>query len=296
MIEKLCEFEAENARLVARASEVLERDLRRQYVAANPAAFDRNRDIQVGVFLANHLHAATLARRGIVADRSAGLSLGEYNHLVDIGALSFEDALLLLESRGDAYDRGPVGRMAAVFPVSVDDATEAAASVGTPDDLAVAMRNTPQQQVLSGADGAVMDAVRRLEDDCLAHHVLIDRRWPMHSPLFTAVGHEYRPALEGVAWRTPAKPYLPNLTGRFLGAPCGRDLVEILTRQISEPVHWRQSVEALAEPDDAVFIEVGPGRVLFDMLTPRWIGRPRFRTDAGDDFAASLTRTMAALQ
>ena len=116
MIDRLVGADRENLQWIERASDALGRDLARHYHASNPDIFARNRDVQVGVFLANHLHWQNLERAGIHADRSAGLSLGEYNHLVHIGALEFDDAVRLLDGRGAAYERGPSGKMAAVFP------------------------------------------------------------------------------------------------------------------------------------------------------------------------------------
>jgi [acyl-carrier-protein] S-malonyltransferase len=109
--------------ILARASETLGRDL-----VAHPSrgaeAFACNQDVQVGVFLASHLHLTALEALGVRADRSLGLSLGEYNHLVHIGALGFEDALALVAARGAIYDRSPKGMMAAVFPLPLGDLEE----------------------------------------------------------------------------------------------------------------------------------------------------------------------------
>src|SRR5687768_15241093 len=124
MLQKLLDSDPAGGEWLDRASDVLGRDIRAHYRAANPSMFVCNRDVQIGVFLANHLHWRMLERAGITASYSAGLSLGEYNHLVHIGALEFDDALRVLEARGNAYDEGPRGKMTAVFPASADDMTE----------------------------------------------------------------------------------------------------------------------------------------------------------------------------
>ena len=118
MIEKLAAYEAHCADILEKGSDVLSRDLVQHYSAANPAIFARNRDVQLGVFLANHMHLKLLERMGIRSDWSLGLSLGEYNHLVHIGALSFEDALVLLEQRCQLYEAGPAGVMDPCSPRS----------------------------------------------------------------------------------------------------------------------------------------------------------------------------------
>lgn len=286
MIEKLTRVDHESHRIVTHASNVLGRDLHRQFAATNAEMFARNRDVQVGVFLAGYLHADALQRRGVTCDRSVGLSLGEYNHLVDIGALTFEAALALLEARGDAYDDSPAGVMAAVFPVTPDEAEDAVSRAGR-EHLSVAMRNTPSQQVLSGAREPLDEAVRILEDECAAQHVVIDARLPIHSPLFATVSRRFRPALERVAWRTPRSSYLPNIMGQAMPAPTGADFVDLLARHVCEPVLWRQSIELLAD-ETAVFVETGPGDVLVNMLSRRWIKRRRFNCDGPGGPAAAL--------
>src|SRR5262249_16659079 len=112
-------------RILNNASDVLGRDLSKHYRAGNPAMFSHNRDVQIGVFLTTYVLSRRLAQEGLHSDASLGLSLGEYNHLVEIGALSFEDALQVLEARGRAYQDGPRGLMISVFPVDADQVRQA---------------------------------------------------------------------------------------------------------------------------------------------------------------------------
>src|SRR5690606_9285414 len=79
-------------RVLEEASDVLSRDLIAHYKGDPRAQFATNRDVQIGVFVTNHVHLEALRERGIEAPVSLGLSLGEYNHLVHIGAFSFADA------------------------------------------------------------------------------------------------------------------------------------------------------------------------------------------------------------
>jgi len=66
-----------------------------------------------------------------LAGRSLGLSLGEYSHLVHIGALELDDALRLVDERGRCYDEAPPGTMATVLTV---DRETVAASAATRTD------------------------------------------------------------------------------------------------------------------------------------------------------------------
>jgi [acyl-carrier-protein] S-malonyltransferase len=60
---------------------------------------------------------------------------------------------------------------------------------------------------------------------------------------------------------------------------------------VHRPVRWRDSLELLAEQHpDAVFVEVGPRAVLFNLLSRSWLPVQKRKTDSsGDlktDFAA----------
>jgi [acyl-carrier-protein] S-malonyltransferase len=289
MVERLLALAAGNAAIVEHASEVLGRELRRHYQAENPQIFATNRDVQVGVFLANHMYCESLRAQGLTAAFSLGLSLGEYNHLVHIGAVTFEDALRLVDARGRLFDAGPDGAMASVSPI--DDRALAAVveRARARGGLEVAVLNSPTQHVLSGERTAVELALEILEQEHFVDGVVIEPRLPMHSSRFESVGRALRDVLDGIAWKPPAGPYLPNVVGRFVEDQGARGFVTLLAQHVHRPVRWRQSVDFIAEHVEcAVFVEVGPRRVLCNSLSRKWRSNARYATDPGDDQPASL--------
>ncbi len=296
MIEKVVDAEPTLAVVVEQASEALGRDLHAHFRSDNRQAFRRNRDVQIGVFLANLLWCRLLERRGVAADLSLGLSLGEYNHLVDIGALDFEETLRLLEARGLAYENSPDGAMAAAFPLSEEDALAIADQVGEPERLAVAMRNSPSQQVFSGERKAVDRACRLAEDEHFIQPIVIDNRLPMHSPLFRGVAQDFQPALDAVQWRRPTRPYVPNALGEIVEEPTAADFRHLLSEHLHQPVLWRRSIDRIcAAYEEAVFIEVGPKTVLSDMLRRRWVRQPVVSAD-GDSIGLQLNQIQELCQ
>src|SRR5262249_562732 len=118
MIERALQLAPDaNGVLMHEASEILGRDLLAHHRSGRPHILASQRDTQVGVFLANHPRYRSLEQAAVHAEVSLGLGVGEYNHLVHIGALTFAEALRLVDARGEAYDAGPAGAMAAVFPM-----------------------------------------------------------------------------------------------------------------------------------------------------------------------------------
>lgn len=273
------------------ASEILGRDVLAHY-ARGKDAFACNRDIQVGVFLCSHLHQLALAERGVHCQLSLGLSLGEYNHLVQIGALDFEGALRLVEARGDAYDRGPAGVMAAVFPLEEEHLQlhiEAARRRGR---IEIANYNSPSQHVIAGDRAAVEACLERIEEDEFGvMGVIIEDKIPMHTSPFEPTVELFRPHLEAAPWKSPAAPYVPNALGEpFPGSlddPSSvkpADIIDCLSKHVCRPVLWRHSVDSLRQRhDDLGFVEIGPARVLSDLMNRRWVGTPPLPTDHKQD-------------
>jgi len=284
MISKLVDMHKPNGEMLAAASDILHRDLAAHYQEGNPDVFACNRDIQVGVFLASNMFLSILDDAGLSADLSLGLSLGEYNHLVHIGALPFREALLTVEQRGLAYDGGPSGAMASVFPMDIEElegVVEKARSAGV---LEIVNLNSPSQNVISGEQPAVEEALRILEADHFASAVVIEKKIPMHCSTFEPVGRRFREHLETVPFTTPRLPYFPNRLGRPIDAPSREDFVDNLSTHVHHPVLWRHSIDAVVERwPDTVFLEVGPRRVLFGLLQKKWHRVSKFHVDSLED-------------
>jgi [acyl-carrier-protein] S-malonyltransferase len=301
MLEKLCALRPRSRELLGLASDLLRRDLAAHYRADNPTIFGRNRDVQIGVFLANQMFLAILEDAGIEAGLSLGLSLGEYNHLCHIGALGFEQALLTVEQRGLAYDAGPRGAMASVFPIELEEleavARRASASAGAV--LEVVNLNSPRQHVLSGAQAALEQALRILEEEHYVEARVIERQVPMHSSLFEPVGSSFRAHLETVSFAAPRLPYLPNRLGEILPEPSPAAFVDLLATHVHRPVLWRRSIDFVAERwPDAVFVEVGPLAVLYNLLDKKWHKNRKHHADsaeATDEHLPKLVEELAAV-
>jgi [acyl-carrier-protein] S-malonyltransferase len=253
------------------AEHALGRDLTMWRTEATDA---RNEDLQLAVFLANHIHLLAFRQLGVEPDASLGLSLGELNHVVEIGAIGFEDAVRLVSARGRAYDDGPSGAMAAVFPVEADELAPL-----LPEGVDIVGFNAPTQHVIAGAHAPMQAALQRIEDETYARVVTLQSRLPMHHGLFASVSRAFTPALEAVPWRPPTRAYRPNATAEVEPALSGAMMAASLAQQVCRPVRWRTSIDRVAaEFADVTFVEVGPGTVLVNLLRPKWRPEPRAGT------------------
>lgn len=285
--------------VAARARTVLGEARADRYLDPHGAPLHSNRDIQVIVFLASQMYRAALAAEGIESTASLGLSLGEYSHVVDIGALDFDSALALVDERGRHYDEAPPGIMATVLAVDRDTVDAVVAGAQTLGTIVISNVNAPTQHVIAGEHAAVSRAIQILEDEHAAHVTVIEKRVPMHSPLMQPVAQAFAPGLSRTRWQTARKPYLSNVTAAPIDAATADDFVPLLTRHVSEPVMWQQSLDhATATHRDAWFVEVGPGGVLHNMIGRGWKGVRSKRVDAPDgiDPRAHFAATVEALR
>jgi [acyl-carrier-protein] S-malonyltransferase len=296
MIEKVTAAHPESRAVVARASEILGRDLAAHYRADNGALFASNRDVQIGVFLANHLHLLMLDAAGVRAPWSLGLSLGEYNHLVHVGALSFEDALPLVDARGRLYDEHAGGVMISVFPVEAAVVERAIAALGVGDRVAVGLYNSPRQQVLSGEQAAVERVVAALEAEDFIEAAVIEPRIPMHAPVFAPVAAGLAHVLARTRLVAPRGAYVPNVRGEVLEGASADDVRACLTAHVHRPVLWQKSIDAVAARlPGACFVEVGPRAVLYNLFGRGWTPGRRARTDATEGWSNHFASLVAEL-
>lgn len=298
MLSDLVALDERNRLLLGTASDLLGRDLEAHYAAEGEEPFRCNLDVQLGVFLANHMWLSLLQSAGIRADASLGLSLGEWNHLVHIGALSFPQALQAVAARGAAYDAGPRGAMASVFPVGADELRAIVEGLEPRGVLEITNLNSPRQQVLSGESAAIEQAVAVLEEEHYLQAVIIEQQVPMHSSLFEPVGAAFRSTLEQLDFRLPRLPYLPNRLAELLREPTPDDFIDLLSTHVHQPVLWQRSVDLVLETwPDATLVEVGPKAVLYNLLDRKWHrGVAKLHTDSTDDKAAHLGTVIATLQ
>jgi [acyl-carrier-protein] S-malonyltransferase len=244
--------------LLREASDILGRDLLAHYRANNPSIFATQRDIQVGVFLANHLHLRNIERRGIRAELSLGLGVGEYNHLVHIGALGFGEAVRLVDARGRACDGGPDGVMVAVFPLELDQLEDVISRAKPYGALEIGTYHSHILHVLAGDRSAVDVAVGILNGEYHVETAVLEPHVPMHCARFWTVVPAFLPALQRVPWQPIKRPYLPNATARFMRSPTPGDLIYSLTLQIWRPVRWQQSLELLTQHyPEAALVDIG---------------------------------------
>jgi len=196
----------------------------------------------------------------------AGHSLGEYTALCAVGAFDLATTARLLKLRGSAMQAAvPVGEgaMAALLGADVDKASELAAAAADGEVCEVANDNDPTQVVISGHRGAIERAVGLVKEHGIKRGVLLPVSAPFHCSLMQPAADRMREALADIEMGAFAVPVVANVTASKVSDPDQeRDL---LFRQVTGRVRWRESVLAMREDGVERFVELG-GKVLGPMI------------------------------
>ncbi len=199
---------------------------------------------------------------------AAGHSLGEYSALMAAGAFGFEDGLKMVQARANAMAeqaRASGGTMAAILGLEdakvVEICLQASAAGGSVEP---ANFNSPGQVVISGQKGPVEEAMRLAQAAGAGKCVPLAVSGPFHSRFMVPAAEALRPALEKGAWSAPEPPVVVNATAQAVSDVA--TLKEMLIRQVSQPVLWTASVEAMLKAGVDTFLEIGPGRVLSGLV------------------------------
>ncbi len=196
----------------------------------------------------------------------AGHSLGEYSALAAVGAFALDDTARLLKHRGKAMQAAvPVGEgsMCALLGADLEKATALAEAAAQGEVCEVANDNDPGQVVLSGHAGAIARAVEMAKEYGCKRAVPLPVSAPFHSSLMQPAAD----AMEEALGKVPPKPMLLPVYSNFTATLTSDPAVEqdLLVKQVTGRVRWRESVEAMGEAGVTHFVELG-GKVLAPMV------------------------------
>jgi [acyl-carrier-protein] S-malonyltransferase len=205
----------------------------------------------------------------------AGHSLGEYSALAAAGSFSLSDAARLLRLRGQAMQKAvPAGEgaMAALIGAEMELARDVCAEAApVPDsetsELQVvepANDNGGGQVVISGARGAIERAVEIAREKGVRRAMLLPVSAPFHCALMAPAAEVMAEALEKTPPRTPLVPLIANVTAAKVSDPA--EIRDLLIRQVTATVRWRESVQTMTTLGVDSFIELGAGKVLSGLI------------------------------
>ena len=223
----------------------------------------------------------------------AGHSLGEYSALCASGALTFGDVLKLVQARSrhqqEAVPVG-VGSMAAIIGLERSAVENICSEVSLKNGaVTVANYNAPEQIVVSGLAAAVESVMSRAREKGAKRAIRLPLSVPFHCGLLFEAARRFEKDLEGVEIRQGDIPVLSNVDPAVVHGP--DNTRELLTRHITAPVRWQETIEKMALMGIDTIVEMGPRKIL-SALSKRIDGRIRMLNVEDRD---SLKKTLEFL-
>ena len=200
---------------------------------------------------------------------AAGHSFGEFTALAAFGSLSFEDGLRLVRERGrlmkEAGEQQP-GAMAALLAVDIETVRDicARARAETGGVLVVANDNCPGQVVISGDNGTLDRALELAKEAGARRALKLAVSIAAHSPLMLSSAEQFRQAVAATTFQIPHIPIYGNVSAAPLSDV--ESIRQELGAQLTSPVRWRESMEAMIAQGATLFAEIGPKDVLTGLI------------------------------
>ena len=197
----------------------------------------------------------------------AGHSLGEYSALVCSESLNFADALYLLHERGKAMQEAvPVGKggMIAVLGVKIENIIDLLKLQNKFEGVCeIANDNADGQVIISGSIEKIENFKILLKEKKIKS-IPLKVSAPFHCTLMKPATEIMREKILNTKFKNPQFKIVNNVTA---SPETNSDIIkELLIKQISSTVRWRESMIKISKNNTKNFIEIGPGKILTGMV------------------------------
>jgi len=208
------------------------------------------------------------ATKGIKADVKAGLSLGEYTALYAAGVISFEDALILVQKRGQAMQAAAdatEGAMVSIIGLDEEKISQLCAEAREDEILEAVNFNCPGQIVVSGSKSACKRAEQLAEKYGAIKAVPLEVAGAFHTKMMSSAADALAEALKKTNISNPSDvKIIANINAQYYQN--AEDIKKGLINQLTNPILWQKCMERLLADGIEKFYEIGPARVLTGLM------------------------------
>ena len=265
-----------------RAEEVLGMPVRRLCFEGPAEELFRTETIQPCVVAVSYAaYEAFRERFGEIAVQAvAGHSLGEISACAAAGAVSWDDALLLVRERGRlmaAAAESHPGRMLAIVGLDQEQVEEIRSTASARGGLWMANVNSPNQFILSGEAAAISRAEEMANRAGARRVTVLEIPLAAHSPLMARAASALAERVRQLSLLPPQIPLVANGSGLVLHSV--RALRSELEGHLLRPVLWARTMIALQRLKVGTVVELGPGRVLASLAAKHMVGVSTWNAD-----------------
>ncbi|MFA0815897.1 MAG: ACP S-malonyltransferase [Anaerofustis sp.] len=250
------------ARKIFDVSETIRKGTIDQCFTASKEELSQTINTQPCLYTVDLAAAECLRAEGILPDAIAGFSLGEIAALTFSQVFSLEDGFRFVCKRAQAMDtaaKASPSAMAAVLNLQNDLIEKTAMKYNS---VYPVNYNCPGQLVVAGLSDS-MDRFKAEIQSLGGRVMMLAVSGGFHSPFMNSASDELRAVVYDCLMNEPKIPVYANVSGEPYRSS---DQAETLIAQINHPVQWQKTIENMSAVGINTFIEVGPGKVLSNLI------------------------------
>lgn len=234
-----------------------------------------------------------LHKKGIKADYTCGLSLGEYSALYEAGVLDEATILELISKRGKFMEEASGDRLVKMCAVlgadreTVKEACDYANDYFCGERIVQAANfNCPGQIVISGDAAAVDRASVFLKEAGVKRILPLKVSGPFHTRLMKPAGDKLAAEFEKVDFKEGNSKVIFNCIGR---EKTGEEKIpKLLEKQVQSSVYLEDSIKYMADAGVDTIIEIGPGKAISKFISKTVDNIKVYSIDTVEDFENTL--------
>lgn len=227
----------------------------------NREAIHETKYAQVAIYAFNDALTVLLKNHGIKFDASAGLSLGEYNALLNAGVFTFEEGLNIIKHRGLFMQKCSESHLTKMLAL-LGSLENVNACINAYDDVYIANYNNLTQYVVGGSETSILKVMETAKDFGIKRAVLLETSGAFHTPFMQEAEDEFKQFLEPLALHEPQGEVYLNVSGRKYQEAIQSTMIS----QITSPVKFYDMIMNMESDGIDCFIEIGPKPILKSMI------------------------------
>ena len=262
MGKELYENDEDAKRVYDRVKEITKIDIAKISFEGTEELLNQTKYTQLAILTNSLAELEVLKKKGVTAEVSAGLSLGEYTALIYSKALSFEDGVRLVQKRGEfMQELAPKGvwKMAAILGTSDEEVENLCNMVKT--GFAVPVNyNCPGQVVVTGDEEGISQIQNLAKEVGIRKVKILNTSGPFHTEKLSESSEALRQELNKIEIHKFESKVVKNIDGELYTDE--DDVRDILSKHIISPVRFSKCLKTMMNIGIDNFIEVGPGKTL----------------------------------
>lgn len=222
----------------------------------------KTQNTQIAVLTMSLAILKLLEKKGINAEISAGLSLGEYTALIYSKCISVEDGVKLVKKRGEYMQNLlPKGDWAMAAILGLEDEKVEEVCKKVVDGFVVPVNyNTQGQVVISGEKTAVEQAEIIAKEMGAKKVRILKTSGPFHTKKLIEASNALRKNLEKININKFKTKVVKNINGDIYKDE--ENIKDILAEHMISPVKFSKCLETMLKMGIDTFVEIGPGKTL----------------------------------